>query len=129
MPSSSQETTSPSMMHERKRSFASVSTISGKRGSDHCPDGCRAHPLATFAAITRKPSHLISCSQIAPEGGCGAFIGRHGAMKPAGKARERNDIANNASSRMAHTKVSKSGCTTTLRGRSTTLWLPLGTRS
>src|SRR4051812_13991415 len=45
------------------------------------------HPLPILRAITRKPSHLISCSHIAPEGGCAAFTGRHGAMKPAGRAR------------------------------------------
>ena len=51
------------------------------------------HPLADLAGDNRKPSHLISCSQTAPEGGCWALIGRHGAMKPAGRARGRNDMA------------------------------------
>jgi hypothetical protein len=35
----------------------------------------------------RKPSCLISCSQTDPEGGLTAFVGKHGAMKPVGKAR------------------------------------------
>jgi hypothetical protein len=30
---------------------------------------------------------LISCSHCSPEGGCGAWMGRHGAMNPAGRAR------------------------------------------
>ena len=34
--------------------------------------------LPSLRAITRKPSNLISCNQISPEGGCGALIGRHG---------------------------------------------------
>src|ERR1700730_15323215 len=38
--------------------------------------------------MTRKPSCLISCSQMAPEGGCGADVGRQGAMKPGGSVRE-----------------------------------------
>src|SRR3954447_13068943 len=47
------------------------------------------HPIAILAGDL-KPSHLISCSHSAPEGGCGAFVGRHGAMKPAGRACGRN---------------------------------------
>src|SRR5207342_1410372 len=43
-------------------------------------------------AMTRKPSCLISCSHSSPEGGCGALIGRHGAMKPGGKVREVSNI-------------------------------------
>jgi len=35
--------------------------------------------------MTRKPSNLISCTHSRPEG-VGAFVGRHGAMKPEGKA-------------------------------------------
>jgi hypothetical protein len=42
----------------------------------------------------RKPSCLISCSHASPDGGCGAEVGRHGAMKPAGRAREGNGIVN-----------------------------------
>jgi hypothetical protein len=38
-------------------------------------------------AMMRKPSCLISCSHSAPKGGVWAFVGRHGAMKPDGKAR------------------------------------------
>jgi hypothetical protein len=36
---------------------------------------------------------LISCSQTAPEGGCGADEGRQGAMKPAGKVRGRMSVS------------------------------------
>jgi hypothetical protein len=43
----------------------------------------------SFLAIIRKPSCLISCSHSSPDGGCGADVGRHGAMKPAGRTRER----------------------------------------
>jgi hypothetical protein len=42
-----------------------------------------------LAAMTRKPSCLISCSHSSPEGGRGADLGRHSAMKPAGRARGR----------------------------------------
>jgi hypothetical protein len=43
---------------------------------------------STLRAMSRKPLCLISCSHASPEGGWGALVGRHGAMKPAGKARE-----------------------------------------
>ena len=43
--------------------------------------------------ITRKPSCLISCSQSAPEGGRGADVGGHGAMKPGGMGRRHRRIA------------------------------------
>jgi hypothetical protein len=36
--------------------------------------------------MTRKPSCLISCSHISPEGGRSAFVGRHGAINPAGRS-------------------------------------------
>ena len=52
----------------------------------------KAHPPILLRAITRKPSCLISCSQSAPEGGCGADVGRHGAIKPAGSVRRRKDM-------------------------------------
>src|ERR1700738_3486832 len=42
--------------------------------------------------MTRKPSCLISCNHSAPEGGCGALIGRHGEMKPAGRVRGCSDM-------------------------------------
>jgi hypothetical protein len=42
--------------------------------------------------MTRNPSCLISCSQIAPNGGCGARVGRHGATKPAGLYEDRNTL-------------------------------------
>jgi hypothetical protein len=35
---------------------------------------------------------LISCSQMAPEGGCGADVGRQGAMKPDDRAFGRNGM-------------------------------------
>src|SRR5207245_2686430 len=40
-----------------------------------------------------EPVCLISCSHRSPEGGCGAGEGRHGAMKPADRARGRNNKA------------------------------------
>src|SRR5262245_31961275 len=40
--------------------------------------------------MTRKPSCLISCSHRPPEGSVSAFVGRHGSMKPAGRALIRN---------------------------------------
>ncbi len=49
--------------------------------------------LSVLRAITRKPSCLISCTQCSPEGGCGADVGRHGAMKPGGRVRGRKDMA------------------------------------
>src|SRR3984893_18801482 len=42
--------------------------------------------------MMRKPSCLISCSHCSPEGGCGALMGRHGAMNPAGRARRRDNM-------------------------------------
>jgi hypothetical protein len=39
----------------------------------------------------RKRSNFILCMD-APEGGCGADVGRHGAMKPAGRGRERKGM-------------------------------------
>src|SRR6516165_3196927 len=42
--------------------------------------------------MMRKPSCLISCSHISPEGSVSALVGRQGAMKPAGS--ERNMAAN-----------------------------------
>src|SRR6202521_5590167 len=42
--------------------------------------------------MIRKPSCLISCSHCSPEGGCGALMGRHGAMRPAGRARRRDNM-------------------------------------
>jgi hypothetical protein len=38
-------------------------------------------------AITRNPSCLISCSHRPPEGSFSVFVGRHGAMNPAGRVR------------------------------------------
>jgi hypothetical protein len=53
---------------------------------------CRASPRARASEQLRNPSCLISCSHRSPEGGRMADVGRHGAMKPAGRARERNDM-------------------------------------
>ena len=56
-------------------------------------DDLRRDPLESrtrspsLRATTRKPSCLISCSHNPPEGGVGAFVGRHGAVKPAGRVR------------------------------------------
>ena len=36
-------------------------------------------------AMMRKPSCLISCSHWLPEGSLSVLVGRHGAMKPAGR--------------------------------------------
>ena len=46
--------------------------------------------LPIFRAIMRNPSCLISISHSGPTDGCGADVGRHGGIKPAG--RERDDI-------------------------------------
>src|SRR5258707_4184357 len=47
----------------------------------------------SLRAMTRKPSCLISCSHISPEGGRSAFVGRHGAINPAGRGRSFNTSA------------------------------------
>jgi hypothetical protein len=46
-----------------------------------------ADAVAGFAGDDPKLSCLISCSHSGPEGGCWALVGRHGAMKPAGRVR------------------------------------------
>jgi hypothetical protein len=43
--------------------------------------------------MTRKPSCLISCRHTAPDGGLGAFVGKHGGMNPDGKVRGRDNIS------------------------------------
>jgi hypothetical protein len=53
----------------------------------------KPHPLAILPRDDPEPSCLISCSHRSPEGGWAADVGRHGAMKPAGRARGRNDMA------------------------------------
>jgi hypothetical protein len=55
-------------------------------------DGNRTKKRPLKRSTTRKPSCLISCSQPSPEGGHGADVGRHGAIKPAGRARERDNM-------------------------------------
>jgi hypothetical protein len=70
--------------------------------------------LPSFRAITRKPSCLISCSHSSPEGGCGAGEGRHGAMKPASRARERNDMlgVSRTVADVSRIAISAQGCCT-----------------
>jgi hypothetical protein len=65
--------------HRRRR----VSRATGRQSFTRSP---------FLRAMTRNPSCLISCSHISPEGVWAADVGRHGAMKPAGKARKRNDM-------------------------------------
>jgi hypothetical protein len=65
-PSSPQHTASLAMMPEPERRRVSASTSGGS-----------------------KPSCLISCSHRPPEGSVSALVGRHGAIKPAGRVRIR----------------------------------------
>src|SRR5262249_43369048 len=46
--------------------------------------------VQSLRAMMRKPSCLISCSHWRPEGSLSVFVGRHGAMNPAGRVRIRN---------------------------------------
>jgi hypothetical protein len=81
-------------MHERDRSRDSASTISENRQVRSFPG--RLKSLTRFPslrAMTRKPSCLISCSHTAPDGGLGAFVGKHGGMNPDGKVRGRDNIS------------------------------------
>jgi hypothetical protein len=55
--------------------------------SDIALPAVELHPLAVLARNDTEPVCLISCSHRSPEGGCGAGEGRHGAMKPAERAR------------------------------------------
>jgi hypothetical protein len=41
---------------------------------------------SSYMEVT-KPSCLISCSHRSPEGSLSVFVGRHGAMNPAGRVR------------------------------------------
>src|SRR6516162_2832708 len=87
MPSSPHATASPSMMQDRERSLASASTMSGKRSVKSLPGRLYNFTRLSFLrAMTRKPSNLIPCTHSRPEG-VGALLGRHGAMKPDGRAR------------------------------------------
>jgi hypothetical protein len=45
------------------------------------------HPRALLAGDHTEASCLISCNHSSPEGACGAELGRHGAMNPAGRVR------------------------------------------
>src|SRR5215831_15566981 len=90
-PLSSQATASPSMMQERERRRANVSTISGKRWVRSLPGRLYSLTCApVLRAIMRKPSCLISCSHWPPEGSLSVLVGRHGAMNPAGRVRIRS---------------------------------------
>jgi hypothetical protein len=40
-----------------------------------------------MVSIADAVEDRISCSHSSPDGGCGADVGRHGAMKPAGRVR------------------------------------------
>ena len=81
-PVSSQAMASPSITHERARSAATAAVTSLNR-----PE--RSNPLrvinrtlaASLPAMTRKPSCLISCSQLGLAGGCLAERGRQGAKE------------------------------------------------
>ena len=85
---SSQATASPSMMHERARKRANVSTISGKRWVKSLPGRLKSRTRSpSLRPIILKPSCLISCSHAPPDGSVSALVGRHGAMNPAGKVR------------------------------------------
>jgi hypothetical protein len=67
--------------------------MNGKRSVSSLPG--RLYSLTRLSglrAITWKPSCLISCSHSLPEGACGVELGRHGATKPAGRARERKGM-------------------------------------
>jgi hypothetical protein len=44
--------------------------------------------------VRRNPSCLIPCSHSAPEGACGAELGRHGATKRTGRGRECEGMEN-----------------------------------
>ena len=82
------------MMQERERTLGD--RLDDEReaiGQIIAGPAIQPNPLALLRAMTRKPSCLISCSHSSPEGGCGALVGRHGATKPAGRTRGRNDMA------------------------------------
>src|SRR6516225_6164274 len=71
------------MMQDSECSFASASTMSGKRSVRSLPG--RLYSLTrspSLRAMMRKPSCLISCSHWLPAGSVWALVGRHGATKP-----------------------------------------------
>jgi hypothetical protein len=51
------------------------------------------HPFVVLTGYDPKPVVLDFVQPRSPEGGCGALVGRHGATKPAGRTRGRNDMA------------------------------------
>ena len=86
--------------HESRRERVKACRCVGKTlGEDRYLAGWSLTRLPILRAIIRKPSHLISCSQTAPEGGCWAFVGRHGAMSPTAERGGRDDIANSVCNR------------------------------
>jgi hypothetical protein len=92
-PLPSPATASPSIMQERERKRDSASTMCGKRLVRSLPGRLYNFTrMPSLRAMTRKPSCLISCNHASPEGGCGAEVGRQGAMKPAGRVREGKSI-------------------------------------
>jgi hypothetical protein len=110
-PLSSQAAASPSMMHERERRRANVSTISEKRRVRSLPGRLYSRTRGpSFLAITRKPSCLISCNHWPPDGSLSAFVGRHGAMNPAGRVHGRKH-------RCAAAKCESSGAISWVKGR------------
>src|SRR5262249_25233591 len=81
-------TASPSMMQERERRRANVSTISGKRRVKSLRGRLESLTSApVLRAMMRNPSCLIWCSHWLPEGSLSVLVGRHGAMNPAGRVR------------------------------------------
>src|SRR5262245_38977115 len=72
-------------MRERERRRDSAATISGKRWVRSLPGRLYSLTCAPLLrAMTRKPSCLISCSHLSPDGSLSVLVGRHGAMNPAG---------------------------------------------
>ena len=67
-------------------SLLSVYCQSHARGATQAidpPSGIASR--SSLRAMTRKPSCLISCTQVSPLGGCGALVGRQGGTKPRGR--------------------------------------------
>jgi hypothetical protein len=92
IPSSPHATASPSMMQERERRRARVSTISENRAVRSLPGRLYSLiRLSYFRAMTLMPSCLISCSHCSTGGALGAAVGKQGAMKPGGRVGGPND--------------------------------------
>ena len=84
-PLSSQATASPSMMQERERKRANVSTISGKRWVRSLP-AIEPHLRAVLAGNDAEAVVLVFVQPLAA-GRQFIGFGRHGAMKPVGRVR------------------------------------------